>query len=68
MEVLDEDNNIYKEYLKGGDHRKLYDWKLEREYLEKEKENEMVDDNEENKDENVFDNDEYESIDEREVH
>ncbi len=68
MEVLDEDNNINKEYLKGGDHRKLYDWKLEREYLEKEKENEMVDDNEENKDENVFDNDEYESIDEREVH
>ena len=68
MEVLDEDNNINKEYLKGGDHRKLYDWKLEREYLEKEKENEMVDDNEENKDENVFYNDEYESIDEREVH
>ena len=68
MEVLDEDNNINKEYLKGGDHRKLYDWKLEREYLEKEKENEMVDDNEENKDENVFDNDEYEAIDEREVH
>ena len=28
----------------------------------------MVDDNEENKDENVFDNDEYEAIDEREVH
>ena len=51
MEVLDEDNNIYKEYLKDGDHRKLYDWKLEREYLEKEKENEMVDYNEENKDE-----------------
>ena len=46
----------------------LWKWKLEREYLEKEKENEMVDYNEENKDENVFDNDEYESIDEREVH
>ena len=68
MEVLDEDINIYKEYLKGGDHRKLYKGKLEREYLEKEKEMKMVDDNEENKDENVFDNDEYEAIDEREVH
>ena len=66
MQVLDEDLNIYKEYLKGGDHQKLYEEKLERERIEKEKENEMVDDNEENKDENVFDNDEYDARDERE--
>lgn len=61
MQVLEEDLMIYNAFLKGEDYKKLFDEKLERERIEKEKEKEseqeIVDDNEENKDDQLYDND-----------
>ena len=62
MQIIDEDTEIYKIYKEGGDYKTKLQEKIEREKAEKEKmEQEIVGEEEENKDEHIHPDDDEEN-------